>query len=272
MTTSHIDWSLLEATLKQRARVFLSALYPPAQTTELDALRAMGAHPSVIESYERHDGSRRHGGLLSAMSVPPEQIWVRRARWQRVRDALSETQRIASRISLPRGWLVIARYGRHEPRDDFEGDDLSYLMLVSGEAQLLTLGPAKDWSSPVPTIPLGLSWIDALASVQRALSSGWRGEREEDVDRLVEVTHKTPSVRPLVGSVGQRLLTLLTERGALVLCSEPTTDLITRLEKALRRRERGAAARDVAAALRASSQVHSFALTEDQLAAFLEVF
>lgn len=270
--TSRIDWNQLEATLAQRARVFLSALYPPAQSTELDALRAMGAHPAIIESYERHDGSRRHGGLLAAMSVPPSDIWVRSARWLRVCDALSETARIADRVLLSRGWLVIARVGRYELRDELEGGAYSYLMLASSDAELFTLEPEKDWTSPLPAVPLGLSWMDAITSVQHALSSGLQAERGSEVDRLVEPPPKKPSTRPLVGSVGQRLLTLLTERGALVLRSEPSADLLALLDKALRRRDRGAAARDVAAVLRASSQVHSFTLTEDQIAAILELF
>lgn len=270
--TRWIDWDQTEATLSRHARPFLGALYPPASSAELAALRGLGVHESIVESYARHDGARRHGGLMAALPTSPRHPWTRATRWQQAKDALSETHRIAHRIALPQGWLVLARFRRHERGDEDDGGS-GYLILVAADGTLYALVEDGGGSSILQLVPLGLNWVDAVGAVAHSLeSAALLPGREWAVDRLDVPFPKAMAPNPPPATAGQNFLALLVERGALVLRAAPSADLLARLEKALRRRDRRAAARDLAVTLRAAAQVAAFTFSEDQLVALLELF
>jgi len=268
--TSWIDWDKTEEVLSRHARPFLGALYPPASSAELLALRRLGVHGSISESYARHDGSRRHGGLLAALPTSPLHPWTRVTRWQRVKNALSDTARLAPRIALPQGWLVLARFRRCEPGDDY-ADAAEYLIVVAADGTLCALD--AQGTADLHPVSLAISWMDAVGLVTHSLSSATLlYGRQWEVDRLEAPfqTETPPKLPP--ASAGQSFLTLLVERGALVLGSPPSADLLGRLDKALRRRDREAAARDIAVALRGAAPGAKFALSEAQLVAVLALF
>ena len=269
---SWIDWDQTEEVLSRHAKPFLGALYPPASSADLSALRDLGVHGSILESYARHDGARRHGGLMAALPTPRQYPWTRVTRWQRVRDALSETARIAHRIALPRGWLVLARFRRYAPRAE-DGGGSEYLVLVGADGTLWALEEDAGGLLVLQPESLALSWVDAVGAVTHSLgSAALVGGREWEADRLEVPFQKETPPKPPPASPGQNFLALLVERRALELRAAPSAHLLAHLDKALRRRDRRAAARDITVALRTAAQVAEFALTEDQVVALLEAF
>lgn len=161
-------WDELVTVLGTHAPTIAKTINAPLTSKGVEFLEERQSNSAVVESYRRCNGAdyrrvARGGGIMALLPTSDDAPWTGATRWLAHEESVRETERLAGRVSLAAGWLVIGRLYEPWKRSNEYNTEEQRVIIAAADGELFA---SVDWpettesatEEPARLRSLGVSW------------------------------------------------------------------------------------------------------------------